>query len=201
MRNTIGRYLKGDIFNKGYFSASAPDLVNFKYGKDNCPVCKETKSKFIIPPFGEYSKICLDCLLITDIKFSHDSEHGPVISENLPPDFLEEIGDIKKHINENYIKELLRTPEFSNIQGCRWMIHCNDFMIFRGIWEPIDFTENSTDRNGKKLFIEMTDKDYIHLWDDCELAENEQEYSWEDVQYYAFECRHCGKLRGYWDCS
>jgi uncharacterized protein CbrC (UPF0167 family) len=200
MRNSVRRHLSTEIYSKGYFRAPAPDLINFKYGKDICPVCLETKVTFIKPPFGEYSKCCLDCLSKNDIRFTHDSEYGPVTSDELSPE-LEDIGDIKKHVSEKSIKELLITPEFTNIQGGAWKIHCNDFMIFRGIWEPSDFTENSNERNGKKLFMDMTDEESNQIWDEYELIDSEIENTWEDIQYYAFECCHCGKLRGYWDCS
>lgn len=199
MKNSVSRYLKNDVFNKGYFEAPVSDLMNFKYGKDFCPICKQAKFKFITPPFGDCSIICLDCLLTTNVKFSHDSEYGIVTLENLPPELLEDIGDVKNHVSEKCINDLLLTPEFSNIQGGRWLGHCNDFMVFKGIWEPVDFTEKSEDKNGKKLFLEMTSKEQAHLWDECELNDNETEYSWEDIQYYTFECRHCGKLRGYWE--
>ncbi|MCU0352449.1 MAG: CbrC family protein [Cytophagales bacterium] len=201
MRNSVNRYLRNDIFSKGYFCAPCVDLMNFKYGRDNCPVCKEVKSKFVIPPFGEYAKICLDCLSNTDIKFSHDSECGPVVWENVPSTVLADFGNVRDYVAERSIRELLITPAFTSIQGGIWKVHCKDFMVFRGIWIPCDFTANSQNNNGKKLFLEMTDRDCHRLWDDCELNDDETEKSWEHVQFYAFECRHCGKLRGYWDCS
>jgi len=38
-----------------------------------------------------------------------------------------------------------------------WLTHCNDFMIYKGTWEPKDFIANRKSGNGKALFLEMTD--------------------------------------------
>jgi len=136
------------------------------------------------------------------LELIHDSEHGTITLESHPlPKELEYEFDINNFVSKDSIRGLMNTPDFVNIQGERWLIHCKDFMVFKGLWDTKDFTENSKEKNGKKLFIEMTEEYYNYLWDEYGFAENEITYSWEDVFYYAFECKHCGKLRGYWDCS
>ncbi|MGE5107321.1 MAG: hypothetical protein ACM3H8_07240, partial [Sphingobacteriales bacterium] len=76
----------------------------------------------------------------------------------------------------------------------------NDFMIYAGIWEPLDFYTNSKTGDGRDLFMDMTDKEINHIWD-FSLEKEEKILEEWDVAYYVFECRHCGKLRGYWDCD
>jgi uncharacterized protein CbrC (UPF0167 family) len=196
MRNSASRHFKTHTFTKGYFDAPESDLEGFQYGKELCPICQETKTKFVLSP----KKCCLDCLQKSDFKFIHDSEFGVVTVENQPFELSDE-HNIKKHVSDDRIEALCRTPNFTNIQGGVWQIHCHDFMVFIGIWEPADFTEKSPDKNGKSLFLEMTEETYNHLWDSCELADAETKNCWEDVFYYAFECKHCGKLKGYWDCT
>ena len=73
-------------------------------------------------------------------------------------------------------------------------------MIYKGTWEPGDFYRNSKNGNGRDLFLEMTDQDLNHLWDES-LEDGEIELKSWYATYYAFECRHCGKLRGNWDCD
>ena len=197
MKNLIEKYLGQELFKKGYFNAPITDLVNFSYGKQTCPVCEQIKSKFIMPPSGGYDKCCIDCLKQTKLEFIHESEFGIVTLEKLPFE-LDYDEDIKKHVSEDQIKEMLQTPQYKSFNSGMWRIHCKDFMEFIGIWEPADFTLNSPDSNGKKLFLEMTE-DSNHLWDECELKEDELEDTWEDVQYYTFICKHCGRLRGYWE--
>lgn len=45
----------------------------------------------------------------------------------------------------------------------------------------------------------MTEDDINHLWDNCELDENELKITWIGAQYYAFQCTQCDTLLGYWD--
>jgi uncharacterized protein CbrC (UPF0167 family) len=199
MRNTASRFFQKETFKKGYFDAPAPDIAGFKYGKAECPFCKEVKSKFITSNIPDAERCCLDCLQKNDFKFDHDSEFGIVHTENLP-DYMEDT-DATKQVSAEKINEMLLTPNFINIQGENWLTHCDDFMIFKGLWEPHDFTARSIDNNGKKLFMEMTEGNYDHLWESCGLDDDETRNIWEDVYYYAFECKHCKKMKGYWDCS
>lgn len=96
--------------------------------------------------------------------------------------------------------ELRRTPQIVTLQQELWLTHCNDFMTYKGTWEPSDFNKNSNSGNGKELFLEMTDSELNHLWDDS-LEKGETELEEWYATYYVFECKHCGKLRGNWDCD
>ncbi len=46
----------------------------------------------------------------------------------------------------------------------------------------------------------MTDEDLNHLWDES-LEDGQSELRSWYITYYVFECRHCGKLGGNWDCD
>jgi Uncharacterised protein family (UPF0167) len=200
MRNTAERFFKNEIFKKGYFNAPVTDLSGFKYGQDKCPICNETKPKFVLRPSQEYEKCCLDCFQKNDFNFSsHDSEVGIVTSVEIPLEILADLRDARQHVSEGSIEGLLKTPNFVTYQGAIWRVHCKDFMLYKGTLEPSDFTENSPTNNGKEFFLEITDKGFEHLWDLYEFEDNEKEYTWEDVLYHIFECKHCGKLRGYWE--
>jgi len=72
-------------------------------------------------------------------------------------------------------------------------------MIYKGTWEPKDFYNNCSDGDGRKLFMDMT-SEYQNLWDDS-LSEGETVLDEWYATYYVFECTHCGKLRGNWDCD
>jgi uncharacterized protein CbrC (UPF0167 family) len=198
MSSSLSRKFKNEKFKKGYFNASIVDLKNFTYGNDHCPICKTDQSKFIIPPSGELEKICISCLLGYDLSFAHETERGFVTSNNYEPNLLYEY-NIHDFVTKESIDKILKTPEFSSLQGGKWLIHCNDFMEFQGIWDPVDFTNHSTEKNGRKLFLEMTSENKSHLWDNTELAKDEQIYTWSDVQYYSFQCLHCHTRRGNWD--
>jgi uncharacterized protein CbrC (UPF0167 family) len=98
------------------------------------------------------------------------------------------------------MEEIRRTPQIVTWQEERWLAHCNDFMAYVGTWEPSDFVANSPSGDGRALFLDMTDEDEAHLWDESVDDEEEAPQSWH-ATYYVFECLHCGKLRGNWDCD
>jgi len=141
--------------------------------------------------------VCTNCLKDLKIQFTHDTKHGIATFNPVPIDMPDEY-NLNLHMPADSIKKLLGTPEFTSIQGGIWLDHCNDFMEFIGIWEPKDFS-NYSELSGKSLFMEMTEEDSNHLWSEWELSDNETDEIWIDVQYYAFKCTQCNKLKGYWD--
>ena len=58
---------------------------------------------------------------------------------------------------------------------------------------------NDLSTDGRRLFLEMTDDDMNHLWDESIPDGADKPVDWY-ATYYAFKCKHCGKLRGNWDC-
>ena len=142
---------------------------------------------------------CYDCLRNGEFGFWHDTEFG----------FLDENGlrkvrgrnyDNTLEISANSLSELRRTPQIVTYQQEMWLTHCNDFMVYVGTWTPKDFNLNSPTGNGKDLFLELTDKELSHLWDES-LQEGQMMLEEWYPTYYMFKCRHCDKLRGYWDCD
>lgn len=94
------------------------------------------------------------------------------------------------------------TPQIIAYQQELWLTHCNDFMVYKGTWEPSDFYKNSSTGDGRDLFMKMTDAEMTHLWNDSQINNQATIELWTwDARYYVFECRHCGKLRGNWDCD
>jgi uncharacterized protein CbrC (UPF0167 family) len=100
---------------------------------------------------------------------------------------------------ESSLVALRRTPQFTSWQQGIWLAHCDDFMRYIGTWEPTDFYRNAPDGDGRRLFVEMTDE-YKNLWDESLPSEGGRLVTWH-ATYYAFQCRHCGKRRGNWDCD
>lgn len=73
-------------------------------------------------------------------------------------------------------------------------------MVYKGTWQPLEFYKNSPTGDGRDLFMEMTDKDLSHLWDES-LDDGQTLLEQWYPTYYVFECRHCRRLRGNWDCD
>ncbi len=142
---------------------------------------------------------CYVCLREGRFEFCHDTELG-LVDENGLSDVCEDNMPPPDGFAEGALAELRRTPQFISWQQACWLVHCNDFMEYLGIWEPDDFYENADDGDGRALFREMTDPGDWHIWDESLRADGERLESW-DASYYVFRCLHCSKLRGNWDCG
>ena len=180
---TAAKFFKDERVNIGFFHAPITHLNGFKYGKDTCENCQTEQKLFTLNPNRNAHPIwiCIDCLQRIPIECGHNTSYG-FVDLNLPAG-LEE-SDARKKVSEKSYLEMCRTPRFMTLQGEQWLCHCNDFMNYLGTWEAPDFTNASKDGNGKKLFLEMTEPDSVHLWDELELAENDK---WNRA---GFPCRH-----------
>lgn len=173
-----------------------------------CSICKKTDHCFeldytITDVFNDDDKEgklgCYACLREGRFEFWHDTEFGLLDENGLDNIYKRDIAVPASLAIEKLI-ELKRTPQFITLQQGLWLTHCDDFMVYKGTWEPKDFYSNSKDGDGKALFMSMTDEDMNHLWDDS-LPENKNILEEWYSTYYVFECSHCGKLRGNWDCD
>ena len=142
---------------------------------------------------------CITCLRKGEFEFWHDTEFGMLDKNGFEKVYNHNMENPPYVDNENLI-ELRRTPQILTWQQELWLTHCDDFMIYKGTWSPEDFTKNSKNGDGRQLFLEMTEEDMNHLWDDS-TEEGELELAEWYATYYVFECVHCRKLRGNWDCD
>ena len=190
-----------------YFRGPEEDMSDLVDGAVACSICGAEDRCFeldysITNEFDDEEKEgkvgCINCLKAGLFEFWHDTEFG----------FLDESGLSKVYshnmsappvISPLILEELKRTPRIITWQQTPWLTHCGDFMIYKGTWEPKDFYNNSSDGDGRKLFMDMT-SEYQNLWDDS-LSEGEAVLDEWYATYYVFECAHCGKLRGNWDCD
>jgi uncharacterized protein CbrC (UPF0167 family) len=197
-QGTASRYHKDKHLKLGYFDASITCLSSFKYGKDLCPFCKTEQTLFTINPKWERGMeyVCLECLKAGQFNFTHNTDYGLVVNEDIPDD-VQDI-DASKKVNSTVFSEMLHTPNYSSMQGEEWKCHCNDFMDYKGTWEAPDFTRNSPTGNGKELFLSMAGE-INNLWDDFELKDDETESTWSEALFHIFECRHCKIKLGYWE--
>ncbi len=174
----------------GYYHAPITDLNGLKCETKQCEECNQERQIFTLNPNRQNRKsdwICIDCLVSIPIDATHFSEYGVVTSEQPFPDFLD---DAREVVSSEAFQELMQTPHYYTMQGSYWQCHCDDFMDYLGTWEAPDFTQNSPDGNGKKLF-EAIAETYEHIWEEYGLEENEHRETWVDCLAHIFECRHC----------
>lgn len=189
-----------------YFQGPEHDMAILS-GNRVCSLCAREGTTFSlefticpnVPENARADKVgCVSCLKAGRFEFWHDTEIGLLDENGLqhvynhnqepPPDF-------PRHA----LVELRRTPQIATWQQEIWLTHCLDFMVYLGTWEPADFYSNAPDGDGRALFIRMTSK-YAHLWDGSLRPDESKLESWY-ATYYVFRCRHCGVLRGNWDCD
>lgn len=142
---------------------------------------------------------CIDCLQAGRFEFSHDTEVG-VLDQSGLKHVYKDNKPAPAGFSMPALGELRRTPRIVTWQQELWLTHCNDFMTYQGTWEPEDFHRHSPTGDGKKLFLEMTDEWYQHLWDASLRPGQTKPTGWH-ATYYVFKCGHCGTLRGNWDCD
>jgi uncharacterized protein CbrC (UPF0167 family) len=191
-----------------YFQGPIEEMADLSSGVRECIFC-ETRGKCfrlasalcesLSDEQKESASGCFACLQQGRFEFWHDTEIGVLDESGLthvynhnkipPPDF-----------SEKALIELRRTPQIVTWQQELWLTHCSDFMIYVGTWEPKDFNRNAPDGDGRSLFLQMTDPDINHLWDESFSKKGKSLLSWH-ATYYVFRCAHCGKLRGNWDCD
>jgi uncharacterized protein CbrC (UPF0167 family) len=191
-----------------YFKGPLEDMSDLVEGKAICSICGVEDQCFeldysITDEFRNDEKEgkigCINCLKKGLFEFWHDTEFGMLDENGLHNVYKHNMENPPK-IDQNNLTELRRTPQIITWQQELWLSHCTDFMIYKGTWTPKDFYANSKDGDGRQLFMEMTDDEYNSLWDDS-LVDGQTKLEEWYPHYYVFECSHCGKLRGNWDCD
>ncbi len=169
----------------------------------------------------KWDTVCLSCLKRWSYAFEHQVEGGyitknGIITESEKYPYLKETPSYTKvllpleeqllSMEDHKINGLKHTPPFRAWQGAVWLTCCNDFMTFIGTWHHEDFVEHAPDGDAKKLFNKICNDAGALIYDgdktgdrfyDEEFGPDCSEYA--QSTFYAFECQHCHKLRGYVD--
>lgn len=93
---------------------------------------------------------------------------------------------------KEHMYELLRTPNYSTIQGERWQFCCQQPMVFVGEWDREMFSRNAPDRDGRRFFEEIVQDNMEGLWED-DLH--------DETGVYVFRCRVCHRMTAHWDIA
>lgn len=144
---------------------------------------------------------CMDCLQAGAFTFDHDTELGFLEKEGFTRDFIQYEAPPPDFVPDA-CAELMKTPPFSAWQEALWLVHCKDFMRYKGIWTKADFIA-ANPQDPKKVFAEMTHmarytEPAEAIWERLIADPTTSDQRW-DISYYVFECPHCGKKRGYFD--
>ena len=176
--------------------------------RENQP-CRKCQLIIPFPEFSEDDEIvaCYNCLRTGKAAITTDTElgmisweqayegltHGiPGLSRNDFELVTGEDGWIRARLPKEMMFELLRTPNYSSIQGEHWQFCCKAPMVFIGQWSRERFNEESEDGNGQALFNEIVQEVVPGLWED----------QLHDITgVYVFRCNQCGRRTAYWDIA
>ena len=206
--------------NLKYFKAPISE-TSFESNNDikPCSICNKNISHRIelddsIEIIHQTSKtleiVCLDCLTERKYGFEHEVEGGyltkqGVVLKSKKYEYLKNSTDYSSvlqpkeqllmTIEKSKLDTLTHTPPFDAYQGAIWLTHCNDFMKFIGNWDHTNFIKHSPNNNPKEFFNDIVDNWNGDDFYDEQFGPDKSEYA-ESV-FYAFECLHCKKQRGY----
>ncbi len=171
--------------------------------------CRECDTTIPFPDLPEDDEIysCYDCLRSGKAAITTDTELGMIsweqaydgLTHGIPglahSDFELVDGDdgwVRARLPSEMMFELLRTPNYSSIQGERWKFCCQRPMIFTGIWSRERFTNEAEDGDGESLMNEVVEDVVPGLWED----------QLHDITgIYVFRCAVCGCRTGHWDIA
>jgi Uncharacterised protein family (UPF0167) len=96
-------------------------------------------------------------------------------------------------IGDSAVEELRRTPDFPTWNEVAWPLHCHDFMVYLGTWQPreIRALAAAQGRPARDLLREMTDGT-----DEAVLPDGVKDWS---ITFHVFRCTGCATHRGILD--
>lgn len=170
--------------------------------------CRRCKALIPFPDFPDDEIVaCYDCLRSGKAALTKDTELGMIsweqayegLTHGIPgmsrSDFElveAEDGWVRARLPSAMMFELLRTPNYSSIQGERWQFCCRRPMVFIGNWSRERFTSEADDGDGEALLNEIVQDVVPGLWED----------RLHDITgIYVFRCPECGRRTGYWDIA
>lgn len=201
-----------------YFEAPESEMTGLLPGAQRCDLCgAEARCFNLKEAIGGDARGaaagCVACLQAGRFGFFHITEAGYLDQNGLTwydDDEPEETGRtfvvapgggavplparhaVRKQVTvpPSAVEELRRTPDFPTWNEVAWPLHCYDFMVYLGTWQPRDVRSAAvaSGRQPRDVFVEMTDAADARLWSD-----DAEEWS---VTFHAFRCTSCTALKG-----
>lgn len=152
--------------------------------------------------------VCVPCLRAGRVAFPRDTEYGLVRWEDAVagrtqgvPDLRtadgftltgpDEEGWVGVEIPSLVLLELVRTPDYVTWQGERWLFCCSSAMVYLGEWTREDVVQHLP-ADPEAAFLAIFDGAEPWMW--AEIDEL-------SIDFHAFRCRSCDRVRGHTDMS
>jgi len=201
-----------------YWEAPESEVAGLFPGVRSCDLCGQESRCFdlaraIQPTGASASAGCTACLRLGRFGFFHITTMGYLDEQGLtwygddePEEetrefvvdasgtatstVVERLISPRTEVPQEAVEELRRTPDFPTWNEVSWPLHCSDFMIYLGTWQPRDVRRAAAERHRSpsEVFAEMVEAGEERLW-----LENEDEWS---ITFHAFRCVTCRALKG-----
>lgn len=202
-----------------YFEAPEKEMRNLIEGKPTCEICGGQAQCFRLDSnqriqAGGASVGCVECLKADRFGFFHITDAGYLDETGLTwygeePEtsgkvFVAGKGGIVETSEDpvalvpppppqEAVDELRRTPIFPTWNEVSWPLHCSDFMIYQGPWQPRNISCEAAQRGvpGVDLFLSMAGTEFREFW----IDDNPE---W-GLTFHVFRCTRCRQLTGILD--
>lgn len=159
-------------------------------------------------PSGPDDAVCVPCLRAGHVAFTRDTEYGMVRWEDAVagrthgvPDLRHadgfplgepnEDGWVSVEIPPMVLLELVRTPDYVTWQGERWLFCCGSAMVYIGRWKQDDVVRH-VPADPAAAFLAIFDGAEPWMWTALDDL---------SIDFHAFRCRSCDRVRGHADMS
>ena len=152
--------------------------------------------------------VCVPCLRAGHVAFSRDTEYGLVGWEDALAGRTDgvpglrhadgfavsepnEDGWVSVEIPPMVLLELVRTPVYSTWQDERWLFCCGSAMVYIGRWGSVEVVHHLPG-DPAAAFLAIFDGAEPWMWADVDEL---------SIDFHAFRCRSCDRVRGHVDMS
>jgi len=199
-----------------YFEAPESEMLGLLAGQHRCDICGQVARCFDLQRALTPEKLapaalgCIACLQEGRFGFFHSTDVGDLTEDGLtwyghppmtrPRVFVGSSDGLTVHAAEvrpvpmpalpaSAIEELRRTPDFPTWNEVSWPVHCDDFMVFLGSWQPADVAAKAqaVGMDARDLFANMVEREERVLW--------QEEGEW-GMNFVVFRCTKCPQHRG-----
>ncbi len=205
-----------------YLDAREEEILGLVKGTRGCGICGSEnrcfslKRAFLASGVPEAELGCVDCLRAGRFGFCHDTVVGFLDQHDLMWELddepmtpgrvfvggaggaVSEVAQVpeplpRPQVSQASLEGLRRTPRFSTWNEVPWHVHCSDFMVYLGTWQPPE-VQSLGEKQGltaQAAFVDMVDLDYRDMW-----LEGAQEFGFA---FHVFRCSSCTKHVGFPD--
>jgi uncharacterized protein CbrC (UPF0167 family) len=152
--------------------------------------------------------VCVPCLRAGHVAFTRDTEFGMLRwddavagrtqglpglrhADGFPLAAPDDDGWVAAEIPAMVLLELVRTPVYVTWQDEQWLFCCGSAMVYLGRWGRVEVVHHMP-ADPAAAFLAIFDGAEAWMWPDVDDL---------SIDFHAFRCRSCDRVRGHTDMS